>query len=107
MDIHLDQKDYLYLIKLELFEDFVKKIFTSDINNLKDLKKNLRQSKPEIIFHLAAQPLVNESYSDPVKTFNTNIMGTVNLLEAARNVKSVKSIVIITTDKVYKIKKTK
>ena len=94
--------------KLSLFNqtktfEFCKKNFYSDINNLKKLKKKLSQSKPEIIFHLAAQPLVSESYSDPVSTFNTNIIGTVNLLEAARNIKSVKSIVIITTDKVYKI----
>tara|TARA_B100000780_G_scaffold102603_1_gene71767 strand:- start:5006 stop:6079 length:1074 start_codon:yes stop_codon:yes gene_type:complete len=94
--------------KISLFNQtksakFCKKNFYSDINNLKKLKKNLSKSRPEIIFHLAAQPLVSESYSDPVKTFNINIMGTVNLLEAARNVKSIKSIVIITTDKVYKI----
>ena len=94
--------------KLSLFNQtksagFCKKNFYSDINNLQKLKKNLLESRPEIIFHLAAQPLVSESYSDPVKTFNTNIIGTVNLLEAARNVNSVRSIVIITTDKVYKI----
>jgi len=86
----------------KIFE-LCKKNFYSDINDLKKLKKKLSQSKPEIIFHLAAQPLVSDSYSDPVNTFNTNIIGTVNLLEAARNIKSVKSIVIITTDKVYKI----
>tara|TARA_B100000767_G_scaffold181949_1_gene169903 strand:+ start:133 stop:1206 length:1074 start_codon:yes stop_codon:yes gene_type:complete len=82
---------------------FCKKNFYSNINDLKEIKKRLSQSRPEIIFHLAAQPLVSESYEDPVNTFNTNIIGTVNLLEAARNIKSVKSIVIITTDKVYKI----
>ena len=109
----LNAKIYGYSLrpeKLSLFNQtkcskIFKKNFYLDINNLKDLKKKLAQSKPEIIFHLAAQPLVNESYSNPVKTFNTNIMGTINLLEASRNVKSVKSIVIITTDKVYKIKK--
>ena len=94
--------------KLSLFNqtkifELCKQNFYSDINDLKKLKKKLSQSKPEIIFHLAAQPLVSDSYSDPVNTFNTNIIGTVNLLEAARNIKSVKSIVIITTDKVYKI----
>jgi len=109
----LNVKIYGYSLrpeKLSLFNQtkcskIFKKNFYLDINNLKDLKKKLTQSKPEIIFHLAAQPLVNESYNNPVKTFNTNIMGTINLLEASRNVKSVKSIVIITTDKVYKIKK--
>ena len=83
--------------------EFCKKNFYSNINDLKEIKKKLSQSKPEIIFHLAAQPLVSDSYRDPVNTFNTNIIGTVNLLEAARNIKSIKSIVIITTDKVYKI----
>ena len=77
----------------------------SDINNLAKLKKKIKDCKPEIIFHLAAQPLVIDSYKDPIKTLNTNIMGTANLLESIRNIKSIKSVVIITTDKVYKIKK--
>ena len=77
----------------------------ADINNISELKKKIRLSKPEIIFHLAAQPLVIDSYKEPLKTFNTNIMGTGNLLECLRNTKSVKSVVIITTDKVYRIKK--
>ena len=77
----------------------------ADINNIKKLKKKIRQYRPEIIFHLAAQPLVLDSYKEPLKTFNTNIMGTLNLLEIIRKVKSVKSVVIITTDKVYKITK--
>ncbi len=57
--------------------------------------------QPEIVFHLAAQPLVRYSYQDPVTTFQTNIIGTANVLEAARNTNSVKAIVNITTDKVY------
>ena len=77
----------------------------SDINNLTKLKKKIKDCKPEIIFHLAAQPLVIDSYKDPIKTLNTNIMGTANLLESIRNIKSIKSVVIITTDKVYKINK--
>ena len=77
----------------------------SDINNIRLLKKKITKIKPEIIFHLAAQPIVLESYQNPVETFKTNIMGTVNLLNIIRNIKSVKSVVIITTDKVYKIDK--
>jgi CDP-glucose 4,6-dehydratase len=77
----------------------------SDINNLTKLKKKIKDCKPEIIFHLAAQPLVIDSYKDPIKTLNTNIIGTANLLESIRGIKSIKSVVIITTDKVYKIKK--
>ena len=84
---------------------YLKGNFFVDIRNIKILKKKLHDVKPEIIFHLAAQPLVTESFKDPVKTFDTNILGTVNLLECIRDLKSVKSVVIITTDKVYKIKK--
>ena len=57
--------------------------------------------KPEIVFHLAAQPIVRESYRDPVGTFGTNVMGTVNVLECVRLTDSVKSFVNVTTDKVY------
>ncbi len=57
--------------------------------------------KPEIVFHLAAQPIVKESYKDPRYTYDTNVMGTVNILEAVRNTGSVKSVLNITTDKVY------
>lgn len=56
---------------------------------------------PEIVFHLAAQPLVRESYRDPVWTFQTNVMGTVNVLEAIRQTESIRGGVLITTDKVY------
>ena len=85
-----------------------KEIFSnkySDVNNIEKLRKIIKQSKAEIVFHLAAQPLVLESYKTPLKTFNTNIIGTLNILECIREVKSVKSVVIITTDKVYKINK--
>ena len=77
----------------------------ADISNIKLLKKKIKTIKPEIIFHLAAQPLVIDSYKNPLETFQTNIMGTVNLLECIRGVNSIKSVVIITTDKVYKINK--
>ena len=77
----------------------------ANINDIKKLEKKINQCKPEIIFHLAAQPLVLDSYKEPLKTFNTNMIGTLNLLEVIRRVKSVKSVVIITTDKVYKIRK--
>lgn len=76
-----------------------------DINNISLLQKKISLAKPEIIFHLAAQPLVLEGYKNPINTFKTNIMGTVNLLYSIRSIKSIKSVVIITTDKVYKINK--
>jgi CDP-glucose 4,6-dehydratase len=76
-----------------------------NVSNINKLKKKIKLSNPEIIFHLAAQPLVIESYKNPLKTFKTNFIGTLNLLECIRDIKSVKSVVIITTDKVYKISK--
>jgi CDP-glucose 4,6-dehydratase len=72
-----------------------------DIRNLPRIKHVFDSVKPEIVFHLAAQPLVIDSYDKPVYTFETNTLGTVNVLEACRTTPSVKSIVIITTDKVY------
>ena len=94
--------------KISLFiktdcKKILNKNFYLDINNYKILKKKIYKVKPKIIFHLAAQPLVGESFKDPINTFQTNIIGTINLLEAIKYAKFVKSVVIITTDKVYKI----
>jgi len=76
----------------------------SDVRDYKALELDLHQSDAQIVFHLAAQPLVRESYHSPVDTFGTNLMGTVNLLEAVRKSNTVKSIVIVTTDKCYENK---
>lgn len=73
-----------------------------DIRDKENLKEAFEAAKPEIVFHLAAQPLVRESYINPVYTYETNVMGTVNLLECVRNSDTVKCIVNITTDKVYR-----
>lgn len=73
-----------------------------DIRNIDTLKKVFDVFKPEIVFHLAAQPIVRESYRNPLYTYETNVMGTVNLLEAVRHCNSVRSVVNITTDKVYR-----
>jgi len=75
-----------------------------DIRDLAALTSALKQAKPDIIIHMAAQPLVRESYNTPVETFAANVMGTVNLLEAARQVGTAKAIVNITTDKCYENK---
>jgi CDP-glucose 4,6-dehydratase len=85
---------------------FLEENFYGNINNFDNLKKKLKKTKPDILFHLAAQPLVSKSFNDPLETFQTNIIGTANLLNAIRDIPSLKSIVIITTDKVYKIKNT-
>ncbi|MBR5934241.1 MAG: CDP-glucose 4,6-dehydratase [Treponema sp.] len=73
----------------------------ADIRDEKELKDAVNNTKPDIVFHLAAQPIVRASYSDPVGTYEINVMGTVNVLEAVRSCKSIKSFVNITTDKVY------
>jgi CDP-glucose 4,6-dehydratase len=76
----------------------------SDIRDLAALTSALKTAKPDIIIHMAAQPLVRASYTTPVDTFAANVMGTVNLLEAAHQVGAAKAIVNITTDKCYENK---
>jgi len=80
---------------------------TSVIGDIRDrelLNKTFREFQPEIVFHLAAQPLVRLSYAEPVLTYETNVIGTLNVLEAARACSSVKAFVNITTDKCYENK---
>lgn len=72
-----------------------------DIRDLNSLKKAFDKSNPEIVLHLAAQPIVRDSYKDPAYTYETNVMGTVNILECVRHSDSVKSFLNVTTDKVY------
>jgi CDP-glucose 4,6-dehydratase len=73
----------------------------ADIRDKEKLIKVIKEVKPEIVFHLAAQPLVRFSYREPAVTFETNVMGTVNILEALRLTSSVRSFINVTTDKVY------
>lgn len=75
-----------------------------DIRDLGKLNEVFDEFKPEIVLHLAAQPIVRDSYKAPVYTYETNVMGTVNILECVRNCKSVKSFLNVTTDKVYENK---
>lgn len=74
---------------------------TGDIRNYQELKKVFDEVQPEIVFHLAAQPIVRKSYQDPLYTYETNVMGTVHVLECIRTTESVKSFLNVTTDKVY------
>lgn len=74
---------------------------TGDIRDFPKLQKIFRETRPQIVFHLAAQPLVRASYEDPVTTFETNVMGTVYLCECVRSLPGVRSFVNVTTDKVY------
>ena len=72
-----------------------------DIRDREALSRAVHEAEPEIVFHLAAQSLVRRSYDQPIETFSTNVMGTIHLLEALRSVPSVRSIVAVTSDKVY------
>lgn len=75
---------------------------TGDIRDLEALNRVFQAAQPEIVFHLAAQPIVRDSYQDPRYTYETNVMGTVNLLECIRRMKTPpRSVVVVTTDKVY------
>ena len=95
--------DALYnLVQLEkLIESKI-----GDVRNLNLLSDYIKSIKPNIVFHLAAQPLVLDSYKDPIYNFSTNIMGTVNLLEACKEKTSVKALINITTDKCYENKES-
>jgi CDP-glucose 4,6-dehydratase len=74
----------------------------ADVRDLAALKQAVTDAQPEIILHLAAQSLVLASYEAPLETFSTNVLGTANVLEAARAVSTVRAVVVVTTDKVYK-----
>lgn len=73
----------------------------ADILDLGRLKKVMREEEPDVVFHLAAQPLVIRSYQEPLETFSVNVMGTANVLEAVRSCRSVRACVCITSDKCY------
>lgn len=91
-----------------LFEEAkIEELITSYIGDIRDydnLLKVMTEVQPEIVIHMAAQPLVRESYKIPVETYSINVMGTVHLLEACRHTNSVKAIVNVTTDKCYENK---
>ncbi len=72
-----------------------------DIRDLEKVSSTMAKIRPEVVFHLAAQPLVRRSYRDPIENWSSNVMGTAHILEASRSVDSVQAIVAITTDKIY------
>ncbi len=90
------------IIKLK---NLIDKSIIADVRDKKKLFSNLKKIKPEVIFHLAAQPLVIDSYQKPYETFVTNFIGTLNILDCANKIKSIKCNIIVTTDKVYKTAK--
>ena len=91
--------------RLSLFaESGLASAMTSILGDIRDpalVARTVVEHRPEIVFHLAAQPLVRRSYRDPLETFATNVMGTAHILEAARACDSVRAVVCVTTDKVY------
>jgi CDP-glucose 4,6-dehydratase len=84
--------------------DLLTESTVGDIRDIDALKESLLKFKPDIVFHLAAQPLVRFSYENPVTTYETNVMGTLNLLEVSRQVESISAVINITTDKCYENK---
>jgi len=104
----LDAKVYGYALKEE--DESLYKLLNlnnrinstyGDIRDYKKLEKTLNKVKPDIVIHMAAQPLVRLSYEKPLYTYETNVIGTANVLEAIRQTSSVKSVIVVTTDKVY------
>jgi CDP-glucose 4,6-dehydratase len=82
-------------------ESDLEKSYIADIRDQQKLKKAMAEAEPEIVIHMAAQPLVRFSYANPIETYATNVMGTVNVLESIRSLACVRAAVIVTTDKCY------
>jgi len=95
------------LFNLARVNKIIKKSIIADVREYKKLFKEIKKSNATIIFHLAAQPLVRYSYLLPKETFDTNVVGSLNILESVRKIKKIKSSIIITTDKVYDNSKNK
>ena len=97
LDISDNLRSYYFIEKLDKISEFIK----ADVKKYEKLKLIINKIKPVYIIHLAAKTLVEDSYKDPLTTFETNIMGTVNILETSRNSKFIKGIVIASSDKAY------
>ena len=95
------EKDSLF--KRASLKNEIEKSYILNIKNFNKLNEIIDKHRPEIIFHLASQALVSESYKDPYKTFETNFIGTLNVLEILKKKKFIKSVIFVTSDKVYKI----
>ncbi|CCU80951.1 Similar to CDP-glucose 4,6-dehydratase [Halanaerobium saccharolyticum subsp. saccharolyticum DSM 6643] len=96
LDPYTDQDNFVVTNLSEKITDL-----RGEIRDYDNLLRTFKEEKPEIVFHLAAQPLVRLSYKEPRETYEVNVMGTVNVLEAARQSDSVKTVIIITSDKCY------
>jgi CDP-glucose 4,6-dehydratase len=92
------------LFELLAIDSLIEKSHIADIRDLASLQNAMSQAKPDLVIHMAAQPLVRYSYVNPVETYATNVMGTVHVLEGTRTIESVRATVVVTTDKCYENK---
>ena len=83
-------------------QKFLERDIRCDINESSKLTSYFNETKPDVVIHLAAQALVRESYNNPITTFETNVMGTLNVMKASQQLRDLKGQLIVTTDKVYK-----
>ena len=95
------QADDESLFNIAKIDEDIDKSIIGDIRDAEKIEKSIKEFQPEIIIHMAAQPLVRDSYLDPLTTYQTNVIGTLNVFEAARKAGSVKAILSVTTDKCY------
>ena len=95
------------LFYLASINKLIKKSIIADVRDYKKLYKEIKNSNCTILFHLAAQPLVRLSYEEPKKTFDTNFVGSLNILESVKKIKKIKTTILITSDKVYDTTKNK
>ena len=101
LGLSLKMKDKKYISNSKEYKKNINTIYT-DIRNLTSSFKKIKKFKPEIVFHLASQPLVIESYLDIKNTFEVNVLGTVEIFKKLSKIKSIKQIIVFTSDKVYK-----
>jgi CDP-glucose 4,6-dehydratase len=92
------------LFEVLVIDSLIEKSHIADIRDLISLQKAMFQANPDVVIHMAAQPLVRYSYINPVETYATNVMGTVHVLECARSIASIRATVVVTTDKCYENK---
>ena len=100
LGVSLKMSNENYLSNTYQYKKKIKTI-NCDINNLDKLNSKIKKFKPEIMIHLASQPIVQESFKNPKKTFYTNVLGTIKIFELTKTIKSIKKIIIFTSDKVY------
>ena len=98
----LDPESDPNLFRLAAVDEFLSTDSRSDINDFETFQNCIEEIRPRVVFHLAAQSLVEEGYENPTETWATNVLGTVKVLEACRLSESVEAVVVVTTDKVYK-----